>query len=123
MEAPVSKVLIFDDSEIVRGIVAVVLGAQGHDVVGVARPAELLGAIDREHPTVVLLDATLPGISGDKIIDLARAAAAKCKVVVFSDRAEGELARVTAASGAAGYVRKGGDPATLAHYVERLLLS
>jgi DNA-binding NarL/FixJ family response regulator len=118
-----AKILIVDDSEIVRGVVAMVLGDRGHEVVEVARPAELLRAIDREHPALVLLDVTLPGMPGERLIELARTATSKCKVVVYSERAEAELARVTAACGAAGYVRKTGDTAGLVGHVGRLLAS
>ena len=115
------KIVILDDSEIIRGIVAVVLGAQGYAVVGIDAPTDLATTVERDDPDLVLLDLTLPKMQSDGLVALARASSAKkCPIILFSDRPDAELAIRTAASGATRYLRKG-DPTVLARHVKRLL--
>jgi DNA-binding NarL/FixJ family response regulator len=117
----VKTVLLVDESELVRSIVEAVLGARGHAVVGVARLAELVPALERERPDLVLVDLALPGAQRDLKAALARASAAACPIVLFSEGSAIELAKRALTCGAVAYVRKSDDPAILVRHVERLL--
>jgi CheY-like chemotaxis protein len=58
------KILIVEDQPIELKLASLVLSAAGHDV-GCADAAEqVLAAIDRDRPTVILLDLSLPGMDG-----------------------------------------------------------
>jgi two-component system chemotaxis response regulator CheY len=60
----VARILVVDDDPLVRGLVAVVLGEDGHDVVEAPDGAvglDLLGALS---PDLVLLDLRMPVLDG-----------------------------------------------------------
>lgn len=58
------KILIVEDQPIESKLASLVLSAAGHDV-GCADAAEqVLAAIDGNHPNVILLDLSLPGMDG-----------------------------------------------------------
>jgi CheY-like chemotaxis protein len=116
------KVLILDDSEIVRALVVNALGERGYIVVPLTSPFELTSAIRRERPDLVLIDVNMPAVTGDKVVEFARRAEIPtCPIVLFSDRPEAELSQLVAQCGASGYIRKGEDVGSLADRVQRFL--
>jgi len=101
------KILVVDDSEIVRESVALMLEERGFDVVTVTGVFAVPQAVARENPDLVLMDVTMPAISGDKAVEIARRNhSASCPIVLFSDRAPDELALLASRCGAAGFIRK-----------------
>ena len=58
---------------------------------------------------VLVLDFSLPGKNALAVLDEARAAGSKLRILVFTGYASPELAKECSARGAAGYVVKGGD--------------
>lgn len=64
------KVLVVEDSEIVRDLQAEMLHELGHETVAVATAEDALSRLASESFTVVMTDVSLPGMSG---IDLAKA--------------------------------------------------
>ncbi|MCC6556787.1 MAG: response regulator [Polyangiaceae bacterium] len=115
-----AKVLLVDDSEFIREVVRAVLQDAGFDVIGVDSPTAFSRAVMLEKPDLILLDITMPALSGDKLVEVAQRLH-RCPVVLFSDRHEAELARIVRASGATGYIRKSPDPALLVIQVRRFL--
>ena len=71
------RVLIVDDDALVRGGLTMMLGgAAGIEVVGEAADgSEVLAAVDRHHPDVVLLDLRMPKARRDRRAGAAHAAA------------------------------------------------
>jgi DNA-binding NarL/FixJ family response regulator len=90
------KVVIADDSALIREGVARVLAAAGFEVVGqVENAVELMGAIAREHPDVAVVDIRMPPTHTDEGIRAARRireAHPGVGVVVLSQHAEPEYA-------------------------------
>ncbi len=87
-------VLIIDDEPGVRTATGRMLSMLGYDVLEAPDGAQGLeifrlrrGAVD-----VVLLDLTMPGLSGEETLRLLRQAAAEVRVVVFSGYAENDVA-------------------------------
>lgn len=116
------KVLILDDSPIVRDLLTETLGDRGYDVVGVASPFEFPMAMRRERPDVVLMDVGMPGLGGDKVVEFARRGGEpRCPIVLFSDRPEKELARLAVSCGADGFVRKTAEPDALLNKLAEIL--
>jgi DNA-binding response OmpR family regulator len=114
-----SKILVVDDSEVVRNAVALMLEERGFDVVPVAGVFALPQAVAREAPDLVLMDVSMPAISGDKAVEIAqRNQSARCPMVLFSDRKPEELKRLARRCGAAGFIRKTGNGDELADAVE-----
>lgn len=62
-----AKVLIVDDDEEIRMITEYALREMGYDTTTASSPAEALEAIEREHPSVVLTDALMPGGDGREL--------------------------------------------------------
>lgn len=116
------KILIVDDSEIVREMVAIELEERGFTVVAMESPIGFTSALKREQPDLVLMDVSMPALQGDKLVDLAnRSGQPGCPIVLHSDRSEEELQQLVRSCGASGYIRKTGDGTQLAAAVDRFL--
>src|SRR6516225_3988061 len=61
---PVSTVLVVDDEPIVREVVVRYLERDGHRTLQAASGDEARGLLEREPPSLVVLDVMLPGLSG-----------------------------------------------------------
>ncbi len=102
------KVLLADDHQVViEGYKALLEGEPDLQVVGEAKDGlEVLPAIDRCKPDVLVLDLMMPGMSGLEVLRQLRGRAPQVKTVVVS--MHGTTAYVSEAlrNGAAGYVLK-----------------
>lgn len=116
------KIMVVDDSEIVREAVALNLEAHGFEVIALKNLFSFLQALQTERPDLVLVDVNMPALSGDKLIEIARRhQTTQCRMVLFSDRRPEHLARLAEACGAAGYITKTSDAETLARACEAFL--
>jgi len=112
------KILILDDSEICRDVVKVVLEQRGFEVVGIDSPFGFGAALNEERPDLVLLDAQMPGLSGDKLVQIVlRHGFHRCPIVFYSELAGEHLERIVKSSGASGYIAKTSDGETLARQI------
>jgi DNA-binding NarL/FixJ family response regulator len=116
------KILVVDDSELVRESVAMMLEERGFQVVEVAGVFALPQCVAREAPDLILMDVSMPALSGDKAVEIAkRNQSTSCPIVLFSDRNSEELQRLAQRCGAAGFIRKTGNGDELALAVEKAL--
>lgn len=100
-------VLIVDDHAGFRSMARALLESEGLEVVGeVENGEDVVRAVDALHPDVVLLDVHLPGIDGFAVAELLAACAGGPAVVLTSSRSAAHLARLVAASPAAGFIAK-----------------
>jgi DNA-binding NarL/FixJ family response regulator len=106
----VSSVLVVEDHTIVRqGLVSLLSGA-GLDVVGACGTGlEALRLVGSEQPDVVILDLSLPDMSGIDVIHELKNLAPACRVIVLSMHNEPEYVRPALKAGVAGYLVKGAD--------------
>jgi two-component system, OmpR family, response regulator MprA len=58
------RILVVDDDELVRRMLARTLAAEGFQVEGVADGGAALAAVERSAPDLVVLDVTMPGVDG-----------------------------------------------------------
>jgi DNA-binding response OmpR family regulator len=100
------KILLVDDSELVRALVAHALQASGFAISTIDDPSGLEDALAREAPELVLVDATFPGTDESRLVELVAPHAARFPILVFSDRPEVETTALAARMGAAGTVPK-----------------
>lgn len=116
------RVLLVDDSEVVRVGLAAVLGQDpGIEIVGMgATSAEAVARAQTLEPDVALLDIRLPdegGIeAGRRILELAPAT----RVVFLSAFADDELVRAAIVIGAHGYLLKEVDVPSLIDSIKRV---
>jgi len=103
------RVLVVDDSDLVRDVTRWTLEKHGYQVETLADPLDLAGALARQIPDIVLIDIGFPGMDPSQLVSLVRPHTATCPFVVFSDRPAPELATIVAQLGARGSIRKDVD--------------
>jgi DNA-binding response OmpR family regulator len=123
----VSRILVVDDDPDIREILALVLGAEGHDVISAADGAEALAILVRATQglspeiSLVVLDLMMPIMSGAQLVGHMRtiAALAHVQVVVLSGDVRG--ADIARELGIATYLVKPVDLITLMRAVRDAL--
>lgn len=109
------RVLLVDDHVVVREGLRHVLGAgHGFEVVGEAGTGtEALVLAAERAPDVVLLDLTMPGMSGLEVTSILRERLPDVRVLVLSMHEQDEYVVAAVRGGAHGYVLKDADPGEL----------
>ncbi|HEX4609896.1 MAG TPA: response regulator transcription factor, partial [Urbifossiella sp.] len=102
------RVLLADDHAVVReGLKAVFAAHPGFEVVGEAADGPTAVALAaRLDPDVVVVDVSMPGLTGPEVTARLRAARPDRKVVALTVHEDGAYLRAMLAAGAAGYVLK-----------------
>ena len=109
------RVLIADDHAVVREGVRHVLGAEhGFEVVGeAANGDEAIRLAESLTPDVVVLDLSMPGMSGLEAASAIRKRAPGTRVLVLSIHDHAEYVQQSELAGAQGYLKKDSTPAQL----------
>jgi DNA-binding response OmpR family regulator len=118
---PKKKIVLLDDSDLIRDLVRETLEQHGYEVVDTATPFGFSNLLRREKPDLALLDVTMPTLRGDKLVQIAIQHGVVCPIVLFSDRPAAELDAMAKAVKAAGYIRKTGDMDEVVRSVARFL--
>lgn len=115
LSAPI-RVYLVDDQSIIRAALRSFLGARPDmEVVGdIGDPRLALQAIQQARPDVVVLDITMPGLSGLDLLPLLRKALPRTKAVMLTHHEGENFVLQALESGAEGYLSKDSDPAELA---------
>jgi CheY-like chemotaxis protein len=96
------RVLVVDDTEHVRTIVADMLRLDGFDVVGAAADGEqALVLAEQSDPHVVVMDLRMPGIDGLETTRRMRAARPGQQVILYTAYLDAQIEREARAAGAA----------------------
>src|ERR687884_2114580 len=105
------SVLIVDDHPLTREALSALLTQHEFSVVGQASDGEeALGAARRLQPRLVLLDLSMPGLSGLDALPRIREAAPGCEVVVLTASGTEDNLLGAIRGGAAGYLLKSEPP-------------
>ena len=114
------RVVIVDDDALVRGGLSMLLGgAAGIEVVGEAADgSEVLGAIDRHRPDVLLLDLRMPRVDGIAVLGLLRTQPDPPAVVVLTTFDTDDHLLQALRNGAAGFLVKDTPPADIVRAIE-----
>lgn len=114
------RVVIVDDDALVRGGLQLMLGgADGIDVVGEAQDGtEVLAAVDRHHPDVVLLDLRMPKLDGIGALALLKQQPSPPAVVVLTTFDTDDHLLQALRRGAAGFLVKDTPPADIVRAIE-----
>jgi DNA-binding NarL/FixJ family response regulator len=110
-----TKCLAVDDHPTVRQGLRLMFGdTPDLELVGhVERGEEVVEAVARLNPEVVIMDVRLPGIDGISAVKRVTEANSSVKTVVFSAYGDKRLLSDAIAAGARGYVMKGSPPEDL----------
>lgn len=116
------RLLIADDHFIVReGLKMVLSGMRDVVIAGeAASGGEVLSALRRQDIDVVLLDISMPGLSGIDLIKRIRAERPLLPILILSMHAEAQFAARALQTGAAGYITKGRGADTLADAIRKV---
>src|SRR5919198_146116 len=112
------SVLIVDDHPLTREALGALLAQHGFSVVGAAADGEeAIGLARRLQPRLVLLDLSMPGLSGLDALPRLREAAPGCEVVVLTASGTEENLLAAIRGGAAGYLLKSEAPERIAEFL------
>jgi DNA-binding NarL/FixJ family response regulator len=114
------RVLIVDDDALVRsGLTMMLGGADSVEVVGEAQDgSEVLGAIDRHRPDVLMLDLRMPKVDGLGALALLRGQPQPPAVIVLTTFDTDEHVLQALRQGAAGFLVKDTPPAEIVRAIE-----
>lgn len=101
-----AKLLVVDDEEEIRQVLQEYLTAKGYRVSTARDGVQALEVIERDRPSLVLLDVRLPGMSGVELLQKIRSLDPEVGVIMLTGNDDVELARRTLKLGAFDYVRK-----------------
>lgn len=104
-----ARVLIVDDTDIVRRALEVAVSRMGHAAESTSDASEALAMARRHPPDLALLDFRMPGMSGAQLYQaLKQQLGERCpRILWVSATPAEEVTRETAATGpSAGFVRK-----------------
>jgi predicted signal transduction protein with EAL and GGDEF domain len=112
---PRVRLLVVDDEELNRDMLARRLMRHGYDVLAVASGPEALAAIEREEFSLLLVDVMMPEMSGLEVLRRVRSSrtAAQLPVIMVTARAQSEDVVEALDLGANDYVTKPIDMAVL----------
>jgi CheY-like chemotaxis protein len=116
------KIMVVDDSDLCRDLTRMMLEEFGYEVVTLESGLGLSRALGREKPDLVLLDVSMPALSGNHVVAVARQHKLhQCPIVLFSDRPPTELSALARDCGASGFIAKTSNAHALAQSVGRFL--
>lgn len=116
-------ILVADDDEMVCDIVRHTLSANGHVVGSVSNGRDAIRVVDAKQPALVILDCSMPVLSGVEALRQIKLSAASCRtpVLMLTARRGGSDEEIALRAGADDYLRKPFDAADLLVRVESLL--
>ena len=101
------KILVVDDSAVVRSSARWALEGAGYDVAVLESPFAFSQALATEKPDLVLMDVSMPGLRGDALLQIGRRYGAyRCPIVLFSSQPSSELSALVSSLGLAGFIPK-----------------
>ena len=117
---PEQSVLVVEDTDEIRELVATVLGKAGFAVRAVGTGAECMAEVRRQPPDLIVLDLGLPDADGTELCRQIRAET-ECYVLMLTARAEEVDLLIGLAVGADGYMAKPFSPRELVARVQAML--
>jgi two-component system nitrate/nitrite response regulator NarL len=112
------RILVVDDHPLTRDALTSLLEQNGFDVVGEAGSGEDAVGLARElQPDLILLDLTMPGLSGVEALPLLRGEAANAEVVMLTASEDEDSLLAAIRAGAAGYLLKSEPPERIVEFL------
>jgi len=123
LPAGTETVLLVDDEEIIRNMAKAILLQRGYSVMTAAEGHEALQVFNRQKERIdlVILDQTMPHLSGEEVLQQIIALKPNAKVLMCSGYAEHQLIDKFKAFGATGFLAKPYNMYALSHTVRKVL--
>ena len=117
------SILIADDHSVVReGIQRVVKSERDIKVCAEASDGrEVLEQVDKHRPDIVILDVTMPHLSGLETLEILRAKHPEVKTILLSFRADPPIIQSAVSLGADGYVLKNARPGEIVSAIREVM--
>jgi two-component system, NtrC family, response regulator AtoC len=120
-------VLVVDDDGAARGVIAAILERQGHRAITASGVRDVLGCLETNRPSAVILDVAVPGLDGFAMLGAIKRFDRDIPVIVVSGRADTSTVVQAMRLGAADFLGKPFDEAALerplAHALRQRALS
>ncbi|MFK7699300.1 response regulator transcription factor [Pseudomonas caspiana] len=118
-----ATILVADDHSVVRMAVKVLLEKAGHSVIEeISNGIEVVAAIRRRKPDLIILDIDLPNIDGFEVLRRLAKEEDNYKVIVFSAMSAERFSDRCQRLGAVGYVSKVGELSDLITAVQVVVM-
>jgi two-component system, chemotaxis family, chemotaxis protein CheY len=116
-------VLVVDDSDVMRQMVAFTLRETNFEVVEAADGQDALSKVESMHPDLVITDLNMPVMDGITLIGQLRARAATryIPILMLTTESQAEKKQQGKAAGATGWIVKPFEPAKLLAVVAKVL--
>jgi DNA-binding NtrC family response regulator len=121
--ASAGRVLIVDDDAEIRALLEELLDQHGYATRSAATAASAFWALLHEVPDVVLLDISMPGLSGVELIPAIRDVGRDARIIMVSGVSDVELAKRALTYGAFDYVTKPVDTEYLLRSLEAAMMT
>jgi putative nucleotidyltransferase with HDIG domain len=116
-----SRILVVDDDDDSRELLARLVGSADRDVRAAADGDEALARLDDFQPDLVLSDIYMPHLDGVELLHAIKSRSPETEVVLITGARDTALAIAALRAGAADYLVKPIDPEELALVLERTL--
>lgn len=116
------SILVVDDAAFMRRLLRDVLTAAGYRVLEAVSGRDACEKYAEDRPDLVTMDVGMPDMSGLDAIQLIRAEDEHARIVVVSAAGSDDVVERAMALGAAAFVRKPFQPATVVDIVRKTLL-
>ncbi|WP_419176928.1 sigma-54-dependent transcriptional regulator [Desulfosediminicola sp.] len=124
LKNPCDPILVVDDEESILLSVDTILQMAGmNNVITCSDSRQVLSIVERNSPSVVLLDLNMPHVNGEAIIEKLSAHYPRIPIVVITGRIDAETAVDCLKSGAADYIVKPVDEERLLATIRKTLRS
>lgn len=118
---PISLLIVEDHSVVRAGFRRLIESKPTIQIVGEAENGEIAGRLyEQRRPDVVIMDLSLPGISGLETTKRILSRDPSARVVIFSMHRSTVLVERALDAGARGYISKNCEPAVLIEAIERV---
>jgi CheY-like chemotaxis protein len=106
-KAPVRRVLVVDDSIVVRDLIAEILSGAGYEVHTAENGRAALHVMDQNAPGLIVSDLEMPEMDGFQLLEAVRSRSATLPVILVTARSSTADRQRAASLGANAYVAKG----------------
>lgn len=106
-----AKIMIVDDSKIVTSIISKHFSSRGHEVQVANSPFGVTNMVRECQPDIVLMDLGLPGLSGNKLLEMIHGLQniSRARVIIISSAEEQAMRELVRSGEADDYFVKGTD--------------